>query len=73
MAYLVPLDIPECCAECFFRSPYEEISVNVGIYKKISRCYLAPEEIEDPWRDIVWSCKNKERWCPLKKVADDTK
>lgn len=68
--YVVPEEIPECCAECPFRSKSEEFSVGKGVYKKICHCLLAPEENEDPWRDIEWTCHNKEKWCPLKTVEE---
>ena len=68
--YVVPEEIPECCAECPFRSQSEEIPVGRGVYKKICRCLLAPEEIEDPWRDLEWTCDHKEEWCPLKTVEE---
>lgn len=72
MSYVVPLEMPECCAECPFHAPYEELSVQTGLYKKISRCVIAPEEIEDPHRDIVWMCNNKEKWCPLKEMVGES-
>ncbi len=67
MAYIVPSELPTCCADCFFHTSYEDISVGNGLYKKISRCIFAPERIEDPWRNVTWMIENKEEWCPIKK------
>lgn len=64
--YIVPLEMPQTCIECPFRSHDEEFSVGTGLYKKINRCLIAPEEIEDPYRDLIWQIDNKEKWCPLK-------
>lgn len=68
--YVVPESIPRYCADCPFRSKYEELMVEPGLYKKISRCVFTPDEIEDPYRDIVWILDNKEEWCPLKTVEE---
>ena len=73
MAYIVPTEIPKCCAECPFRTPYEEQLVKIGLYRKISHCVFAPEEIDDIYRDIVWMCDNKEEWCPLKEMVSGDK
>lgn len=73
MAYIVPCDIPEKCIDCPFHTPYEYflVSPEEGLYQKISRCFFAPEEIEDPYRDAYWQCDNKEIWCPLKEVEGE--
>lgn len=65
---IIVLDIPNCCAECYFCSKSQEVIVEAGLYKKISRCRLAPDDAEDLWRDIRWQLKNKESWCPIKPV-----
>lgn len=65
---IVILDIPDCCAECYFRSQYEEMAIGGGLYKKFSKCWLAPDTIDDPYRDILWQVNNKELWCPIKPV-----
>ena len=63
--FIPNFEMPCNCFECFFRSPFEEIGVGVGLYKKISRCWFAPEDIEDPWRDVTWQMKHREDFCPL--------
>lgn len=63
--FVVPEEMPSCCAECPFHTEYEEWSVEPGLYKKIARCIFAPEENEDPYRDILWMLDHKEEWCPL--------
>ena len=70
MAYIVPIDIPECCYECPFHAPLQESPVGKGLYRKISHCLFSSEEIEDPWRSLDWMLNNKEEWCPLKEVND---
>ena len=67
---IVPMDMPNTCGECIFFGDTQELSLGKGIYKKIARCILAPENMEDPWRDIYWQIYNKEEWCPLKKIED---
>lgn len=61
----VIVDTPYTCAECYFRRDIQELSVGNGLYKKISRCLFAPEDVEDPWRDLSWQVENKEDWCPM--------
>lgn len=56
---------PETCSECPFKSSPELIALKSNLFKYISRCSLAPEEIEDPWRDITWQLENKETFCPI--------
>lgn len=63
--FIPNLEMPCNCLECWFRSPFEEIGVGVGLYKKISRCWFAPEDIEDPWRDVTWQVNHREEFCPL--------
>ena len=63
--YVPDLEMPCCCLECPFLLPLQEITVDLGLYKKISHCCFADPEIEDPWRDTIWLLDNKEEWCPL--------
>lgn len=63
--FIPNLEMPCNCLECWFRSPFEEIGVGIGLYKKISRCWFAPEDIEDPWRDVTWQTNHREEFCPL--------
>lgn len=65
MSYIVPLEMPQTCFECFLLSEPEYIGVGKGLYKRICRCKLAPENIQDPYRNVEWFCDNKEKWCPL--------
>lgn len=57
---------PMVCGDCPFVTAFEDLYVGNGLYKKVSRCRYAPNDIEDPWRDVQWQYKNKESWCPLK-------
>lgn len=61
------IDEPETCSECpFVSSPiYVSSNVKINCYKKISKCLYAPDDIEDPWRNISWQRENRESWCPL--------
>ena len=68
MAFIVPAEIPETCLGCPFHTPCEFISVGDGLYKRVSRCILAPEEIEDPWKNVHKMLHGREDWCPLKEV-----
>lgn len=65
MSYIVPLEIPKTCIECFLLSEPEYISVGKGLHKRICCCKLAPENIQDPYRNAEWFCDNKEKWCPF--------
>ena len=68
--YIVPLEMPQTCGDCPFRSSDKELNVGTGLYKRINRCLIAPEEIEDPYRDEFWQIANKEKWCPLKAIEE---
>lgn len=68
---IVPMEMPATCGECPFCGDTQELAIGKGVYKKIGRCRLAPEEIEDPWRDIYWQVFNKEKWCPLEEYVDN--
>ena len=68
---VIILDTPETCSECYFRGLNQELSVGVNLYKKISRCVFAPDDIEDPYRDIVWQLHHKEEWCPLRPYEEE--
>lgn len=65
MSYIIPLEMPTTCGDCFFLSKPEYIGVGSCLYKKICRCRLSPENIEDPYREVEWFLENKEKWCPL--------
>lgn len=67
---IVPIEMPETCSECYFRSSFEEFGVGSGFYRKISRCLLAPNDMEDTWRDIHWQIEHRETWCPLEEVEE---
>lgn len=72
---IVPIEMPETCLDCPFRGASEFIVYSLGdevLYKKISRCKFAPKEIEDPWRNVQWQANNKEDWCPLEPVEEDS-
>lgn len=68
MAIIVPIDMPEDCDGCPFRTQYIEHVVNVheGTYKHIARCRFQPEEVEDGYKDMKWFMHNRFKWCPLK-------
>lgn len=70
---IVPIEMPETCSVCPFRTTSEYIQVGDGLYKRISCCQFAPDSLEDPWRNVQWQMKNKEDWCPLEPVgAEDS-
>lgn len=70
---IVPIEMPEACAYCRFRTTSEYIQVGDGLYKRISCCQFAPDWLEDPYRDVRWQMENKEDWCPLEPAeAEDT-
>lgn len=71
---MVPIEMPRRCAECYFTASPEEFGVpgKPGYYEKISKCLLAPEEVEDPWRSLLWQLENKESWCPLKEYREES-
>ena len=69
---IVPIEMPETCLDCPFRMGTAEVHVGDGLYKKISCCRFAPEEIEDPWRSIYWQRDNREDWCPLESVEENS-
>lgn len=62
---IVPIEMPNVCAECPFREPTEYFPAGDGLYKKFSCCQFAPDSLEDPWRSVRWQMDNKEDWCPL--------
>lgn len=61
------MDMPECCAACPFKEPYTTVQVPGmrGYYRLISKCCMAPESIEDPYRTSDWMLDHRENWCPL--------
>lgn len=69
MSIIVPLDMPENCGECLFKSEYIEMCIDgrKGLYKHIARCTLKPIELDDDdWKDSQWLMHNRFSWCPLK-------
>lgn len=62
------IDMPKTCSECYFCGDTTELPVGNGLYKKVARCFLAKNNIEDPWRNVWWQLDNKEVWCPLKTI-----
>ena len=66
----VVIDMPDSCSECHFRGAIEELDVGCGFYRKISKCLLAPDTIEDPWKDIHWQIDRRETWCPLELLEE---
>lgn len=57
---IVPIEMPEACAYCRFRTTSEYIQVGDGLYKRISCCQFAPDWLEDPYRDICWEGWNSD-------------
>lgn len=67
---LIDMEMPKSCSECpFVRRPELVSAKERGLYEYISCCNKAPDEIDDPWRSIIWQSKNRETWCPLKPVT----
>lgn len=66
----VPMEMPEDCSHCpfFFDEKYFYISDNT--YIRAARCLFAPEEVEDPWRNIHKILGHREEWCPLEEMED---
>lgn len=71
MSVIVPIDMPGACIDCPLLSKPEEIAVGDWMYKKICRCTIAPNEIEDPYYNLHWLAYNKPEWCPLKEVKGE--
>lgn len=70
---IVPIEMPETCSECPFRTSSEFFLRATDFIKKFSCCQFAPDSLEDPWRDVRWQLMNKEDWCPLEPAeAEDT-
>lgn len=71
MGIIVPdLEMPCNCLECIFKVPIIEVPIDIYTYKKASHCRFAPDNIEDPWRDLQWMLNNKEVYCPLKPYTE---
>lgn len=66
----VPIEMPVDCLECpfFFDKQYFYRPDNT--YVRAGRCRFAPEEIEDPWRNVHEVYGHKEEWCPLEEVEE---
>ena len=60
------LEMPDCCASCFFCGDMQLISEGNGLYRKISRCLIA--DVDDPWRDLTEQVKNRAEYCKLEEV-----
>lgn len=70
---IVPIEMPSNCALCPFVEEPQELYIEPGIYKKISKCKFCPDSMEDGWRSLVWQIENKETWCPLKTANVEAK
>lgn len=68
---IVPMEMPKTCCECVFCGDRQEVPLGQGLYEKIARCRLSPEDVEDPWRSLYWLMHNKEKWCPLVEYIDN--
>lgn len=69
-------DEPETCSECCFLSGTDYIIdgshyPNDYLYRRIAACKIAPQSVEDPWKEVNWLANNKPEWCPLKPVKED--
>ena len=67
-------DEPKTCSECRFIGHTDYIrdhDFNVRLYRRIARCEIAPQSIEDPWMEVDWLFNNKPEWCPLRPVKED--
>ena len=69
---------PKTCFACPFLGKPEYIpdygghyGPNDWLYKQIAECKLAPDSVEDPWKEFHWLAENKSDWCPLKPVKED--
>lgn len=71
MPCIVPMDMPETCIDCPMLQKAEDEPLGKGMYKKISKCPIAPKEVEDPYHDLYWLVNNKPEWCPLKEVKGE--
>lgn len=64
---------PISCIECPFLSKPKELYLPLmtgqdrGLYRKVSRCTLAPETIDDPYRSLEWFIGNTEAFCPIER------
>lgn len=68
----VPIEMPDGCLGCPFFIDKEYLYMGDYIYERIGRCQFAPEEIEDPWRNIHKVYCRREEWCPLEEVEEQT-
>ena len=67
-------DEPKSCSECRFighTNYIRDYDSNDNLYRRIVRCEIAPQSIEDPWMEVDWLFNNKPEWCPLRPVKED--
>ena len=64
------MEKPRICIDCVFLSKAEEICEGNDRYSKIRRCLMAPDNIEDPYRNESWFVRNTEDFCPIGDVPD---
>lgn len=68
----VPIDMPCDCLECpFIINDKNYVYEGEGVYRRLSRCQFAPDEIEDPWKSTHEFYGYKEPWCPLEEVDEE--
>lgn len=67
-------DEPKTCLDCPFHGKPEYIpdyDANDHLYRKIAKCKITPDSVEDPWKEVHWLANNKPEWCPLKPVEEE--
>lgn len=61
---IVVIDIPETCVECPMCYHAEDMAIGNLTYRRLYRCRLEPENLEDPYLQIIF--RRKPDWCPIK-------
>ena len=65
---IVEIEMPENCFECQFRYDAAEMPIGPYEYRKIHRCLLEPDDLEDAYLHDI--SQKRQEWCPIKEKPD---
>lgn len=61
---IIALDMPDKCVECTMCYHAEDMSMGNLTYRRLYRCRIEPENLEDPYLQTIF--RGKPDWCPIK-------
>ncbi len=63
---IIVIKMPDTCLECPMSYHAEDLDAGEGLYKRLYRCRMEPEDLEE----VYLKLNGKTDWCPIRPMPE---